>query len=154
MLQLAQPMTFLGYTVSEIRQGLVDIGAVVEVAKAAEAERASYPSEKAAPEPAPAVAFRDVWAARDGGGEPALRGASFEAVAGGVTVLAGASGSGKSTALRVRWPVWSGFSLCRDSAHSRRPSRNCFECVCIVSRAIRLSLDACRGTGFASSTSA
>ena len=97
LLQLAVPMNFLGYTVSEIRQGLVDADAVVTAAREADAEPAPPPPRhSAAP---PAVAFRDVWVFR--GGTTALRGASFEAVPGGVTALVGASGSGKSTALRI-----------------------------------------------------
>ncbi len=99
LLQLAQPMNYLGYTVSEIRQGLVDVDAVVQASKAASAEAASNVNDVSVEKP-PSIAFESVSARRDGE-VPALNGASFEAPAGRVTVLCGASGSGKSTALRL-----------------------------------------------------
>ena len=99
LLQLAQPMNYLGYTVSEIRQGLVDVDAVVQAAKAASAEAAADINDVTIATP-PAITFADVSARRDGE-VPALDGCTFEAPAGKLTVLCGASGSGKSTALRL-----------------------------------------------------
>ena len=98
LLQLAQPMNFLGYTVSEIRQGLVDADAVVKLLRDAPAAADDAPPY-AVPSP-PEVAFAGVSASRDGF-TLALKNATFTAPAGGVTLLVGASGSGKSTALRL-----------------------------------------------------
>ena len=92
-------MNYLGYTVSEIRQGLVDVDAVVQASKAASAEAASNVDDLTVAKP-PSISFESVSARRDGE-IPALDNASFEAPAGRVTVLCGASGSGKSTALRL-----------------------------------------------------
>ena len=99
LLQLAQPMNFLGYTVAEIRQGLVDLDYTSRVLRDAppRAARADAPPFAAPPD----VVFDAVWASRDGGATAALRGASFEARAGETTALVGASGSGKTTALRL-----------------------------------------------------
>jgi len=170
LLQLAQPMNFLGYTISEIRQSLVDVAVTQSVLDERETSRRKtlrrekqrrrhdqkrnnlrHPDDDfdkeedqefflleddAAIESAtpPALVFRDVTmkydasssysptssssddaeAAKDGAmisskkaqqqqekGFVALRNCSFEAKAGEVTVLAGQSGSGKSTALRL-----------------------------------------------------
>ncbi|KAH8070607.1 heme-transporting ATPase [Aureococcus anophagefferens] len=98
LLQLAQPMNFLGYTVSEIRQGLVDADAVVKLLRDAPAAADDAPPH-AVPSP-PEIAFSGVSASRDGF-TLALKNATFTAPAGGVTLLVGASGSGKSTALRL-----------------------------------------------------
>ena len=98
LLQLAQPMNFLGYTVSEIRQGLVDADAVVKLLRDAPAAADDAPPY-AVPSP-PEIAFSGVSASRDGF-TLALKNATFTAPAGGVTLLVGASGSGKSTALRL-----------------------------------------------------
>ncbi|EGB02819.1 hypothetical protein AURANDRAFT_68536 [Aureococcus anophagefferens] len=95
---LAQPMNFLGYTVSEIRQGLVDADAVVKLLRDAPAAADDAPPH-AVPSP-PEIAFSGVSASRDGF-TLALKNATFTAPAGGVTLLVGASGSGKSTALRL-----------------------------------------------------
>uniref|UniRef100_A0A7S3NQ86 ABC transporter n=1 Tax=Aureoumbra lagunensis TaxID=44058 RepID=A0A7S3NQ86_9STRA len=147
LLQLSQPMNFLGYTVSEIRQGFVDLSEMLDVLTEQDAatkslaltnllrsststtnipslcttipqkqrpsdysplfrrplwqkedEATANPDRTALP---PEIVFDQVWSSRDGGKTLALRGASFVAPAGKVTVLVGASGSGKSTALRL-----------------------------------------------------
>ena len=53
------------------------------------------------PRTAPEVRFENVYFSYGNGSEPALRGASFLAPAGGMTCLVGGSGSGKSTCLRL-----------------------------------------------------
>ena len=99
LLQLAQPMNYLGYTVSEIRQGLVDVDAVVQASKAASAEAASNVDDLTVEKP-PAISFESVSARRDGEIQLLIMLPSRRP-AGQVTVLCGASGSGKSTALRL-----------------------------------------------------
>ncbi|KAJ1454280.1 P-loop containing nucleoside triphosphate hydrolase protein [Pelagophyceae sp. CCMP2097] len=120
LMQLAQPMNFLGYTVSEIRQGLVDCNAMLGLVVhpgSKRLRRRGGPAAHVPPLdmtygaiPPPRVEFDDVWldrsAAEDGTGGAApstwsLRGATFSAPAGGVTLLCGASGSGKTSALRL-----------------------------------------------------
>ena len=73
-------MNYLGYTVSEIRQGLVDVDAVVQASKAASAEAASNVDDLTVEKP-PSISFESVSARRDGE-VPALDNASFEAPAG------------------------------------------------------------------------
>ena len=101
-------MNFLGYTVSEIRQGLVDTDAMVRVFRDAKARKLVPAEPRLAGDDdhvprgtPPSVSFENVTASRDGGKTWALKGASFHAPANRTTVLVGASGSGKSTALRL-----------------------------------------------------
>ncbi|KAJ8602631.1 hypothetical protein CTAYLR_004088 [Chrysophaeum taylorii] len=98
LLQLAQPMAFLGYTVSEIRQAVVDVTVTEDILS-----RPGPPAGAVSdlPPTPPAIRFENVTKAYGHDLQPALRGATFEAPAGKLTVLAGASGSGKSTALRL-----------------------------------------------------
>jgi len=97
LLQLSQPMNFIGYTVAEIRQGLVDLDYVSRVLRDAPQPVGAGDAPPTAP---PEIRFDRVSASRDGGRTLSLDGASFTAPAGGVTVLVGASGSGKTTAFR------------------------------------------------------
>jgi len=135
LLQLARPMDFLGYSVSEIRQSLVDMDtslrtlatpdgepshAVDMAHKAAHAtptattetaiatatgmmnaDASAEATELVLPRSAPEVRFENVTFRFPNASEPALREASFVAPAGGMTCLVGASGSGKSTCLRL-----------------------------------------------------
>mmetsp|Transcript_23884 Transcript_23884/g.73545 ORF Transcript_23884/g.73545 Transcript_23884/m.73545 type:complete len:661 (-) Transcript_23884:125-2107(-) len=140
LLQLAQPMNFLGYTISEIRQALVDVAVTQSVLDERDAQkkatqrlitkdeddhflRGDDPSIDS--DTAPALVFDDVTVryetSHHGEDEKnagvldddeneapkirrtfvALKNCSFVAEAGEVTVLAGKSGSGKSTAMRL-----------------------------------------------------
>ena len=129
LLQLSRLMDFIGYTFSEIRQSLVDMDVMLRVlakpataeemrksAAAANAARAATAATtppgsdlEASPQqqpllstlPPPSVAFEQVSYSFPNASKPALIDASFTAPAGGVTVLVGLSGSGKSTCLRL-----------------------------------------------------
>jgi len=101
LLQLAQPMNFLGYTVSEIRQSLVDMRLTEQIlARPLKAGTEGKPGAALMPDEPPAVIFRGV-SKRYGDQGLALDDVSFTCPSGGVTVLVGGSGCGKSTALRL-----------------------------------------------------
>ena len=120
LLQLARPMDFIGYTVSEIRQSLVDMDAMLRMlatpttesdpdaqvgsggATAVELEAGEAPTAPSVlPWTPPSVAFRGISYTYPNASAPALVDVSFEAPAGGTTCLVGRSGSGKSTTLRL-----------------------------------------------------
>ena len=119
LLQLSRPMEFIGYTVSEVRQSLADMDAMARLLllpdnstptptpaadvdkSAADADGSVAASDAALPLSPPEVRFDGVSYRYPNASAPALLGVSFVAPAGGTTVLVGASGSGKSTALRL-----------------------------------------------------
>lgn len=101
LLQLAQPMGYLGYTVSEIRQAVVDMTVTEEILETPVSRLANTTTTHLPNDTPPGIVFRDVSRDFQGGKKVALDGASFQVPAGKVTVLAGTSGSGKSSALRL-----------------------------------------------------
>ena len=111
LLQLSRPMDFIGYTVSEVRQSLADMDAMARLLLLPDTPTAVRPSVGPADAPAsdvnslpltpPEVRFDGVSYRYPNASAPALVHVSFVAPAGGTTVLVGASGSGKSTALRL-----------------------------------------------------
>ena len=120
LIQLARPMDFIGYTVSEVRQSLVDMDTMLQMigrpsepptpspyaAPSADgtdlaALQASSDAADGLPRSAPEVRFESVSYTYPNASSSALSDASFVAPAGGMTALVGASGSGKSTCLRL-----------------------------------------------------
>ena len=111
LLQLSRPMDFIGYTVSEVRQSLADMDAMARLLLLPDTPTAVRPSVGPADAPPsdvnslpltpPEVRFDGVSYRYPNASAPALVHVSFVAPAGGTTVLVGASGSGKSTALRL-----------------------------------------------------
>lgn len=105
LIQLAAPMAYLGYTVSEIRQAVVDMTVTEDILAKPLRETPKRDGNRAdssprlLPSSPPAVVFDHV--RRNFSSAVALDDVSFVAPAGKVTVLAGASGSGKSSALRL-----------------------------------------------------
>jgi len=99
MIQLYQPLNFMGMLYREIKQALIDIGAMFDILR--------QPNEIADAADAPALAvsagavrFEDVHFAYDPA-RPILRGLSFEAPAGKTVAIVGPSGAGKSTISRL-----------------------------------------------------
>jgi len=99
MLQLYQPLNFMGMVYREIKQAIVDIGAMFDILD-------QHPEIRDAPG-APdlkvttgAVRFENVEFRYDAA-RPILRGVSFEAPAGHTIAIVGPSGAGKSTISRL-----------------------------------------------------
>ncbi len=110
LMQLYQPLNFLGFVYREIKQGLVDmesmfrlLGAPAEVTDAAGAV-ALHPLDKQGPASMPAascsLAFEDVHFGYRPDRE-ILKGVSFEVPAGGSLAIVGPTGAGKSTINRL-----------------------------------------------------
>jgi ATP-binding cassette subfamily B protein len=99
LLQLWQPMNFLGFVYREIKQGLVDLETMFDLLR-------QNPEITDSPDALPldvsggAIRFEDVRFSYDPN-RPILKGISFEVPAGKQVALVGPSGAGKSTISRL-----------------------------------------------------
>ena len=99
MLQLYQPLNFMGMVYREIRQAVIDVEAMFAIlAKNPEIE--DIPGSQPLKVSAGAVRFENVEFAYEPG-RPILRGVSFDAPAGRTIAIVGPSGAGKSTISRL-----------------------------------------------------
>jgi ATP-binding cassette, subfamily B, heavy metal transporter len=99
MLQLYQPLNFMGMVYREIRQAIIDIEAMFSIL-AQNPEIEDIPGASPLKVTAGAVRFENVEFAYDPD-RPILRGVSFEAPAGHTIAIVGPSGAGKSTVSRL-----------------------------------------------------
>jgi len=99
MLQLYQPLNFMGMVYREIKQAIVDIGAMFDILDQ-NPEIVDLPGAKDLKVTAGAVRFENVAFSYDAA-RPILRGVSFDAPAGHTIAIVGPSGAGKSTISRL-----------------------------------------------------
>src|SRR5580698_8166259 len=99
MLQLYQPLNFMGMVYREIRQAIIDVEAMFAIL-AQNPEIEDVPGAQPLTVTAGAVRFENVDFAYDPG-RPILRGVSFEAPGGHTIAIVGPSGAGKSTISRL-----------------------------------------------------
>jgi ATP-binding cassette subfamily B protein len=99
MLQLYQPLNFMGMVYREIKQAIVDIGAMFDILDQPPEIR-DIPGASDLKVTTGAVRFENIEFRYDAG-RPILRGVSFEAPAGHTIAIVGPSGAGKSTISRL-----------------------------------------------------
>jgi ATP-binding cassette, subfamily B, heavy metal transporter len=99
MIQLYQPLNFMGMLYRETKQALLDIAAMFDILRQPN-EISDAPDAPALVVSAGAVRFDDVHFAYDPV-RPILQGLSFEAPAGKTVAIVGPSGAGKSTISRL-----------------------------------------------------
>jgi ABC-type transport system involved in Fe-S cluster assembly fused permease/ATPase subunit len=99
MLQLYQPLNFMGMVYRDIKQAIIDVEAMFAILSQ-NPEIEDIPTAQALEVTAGAVRFENVDFAYDPG-RPILRGVSFEAPAGHTIAIVGPSGAGKSTISRL-----------------------------------------------------
>jgi ATP-binding cassette, subfamily B, heavy metal transporter len=99
MLQLYQPLNFMGMVYREIRQAIIDIGAMFDILSQ-NPEIKDVPGAPDLVVSKGVVKFENVVFAYDAQ-RPILKGVSFEAPAGSTVAIVGPSGAGKSTISRL-----------------------------------------------------
>jgi len=99
MLQLYQPLNFMGMVYREIRQAIIDIGAMFDILSQ-NPEIKDLPGAPDLVVSKGVVKFENVVFAYDAQ-RPILKGVSFEAPAGSTIAIVGPSGAGKSTISRL-----------------------------------------------------
>ena len=99
MLQLYQPLNFMGMVYRDIKQAIVDIGAMFDILEQ-NPEIVDLPGAKDLKVTAGAVRFDNVVFSYDPA-RPILKGVSFEAPSGHTIAIVGPSGAGKSTISRL-----------------------------------------------------
>jgi ABC-type transport system involved in Fe-S cluster assembly fused permease/ATPase subunit len=104
MIQLYQPLNFMGMVYREIKQAIIDIEKMFEVL-AREAEIKDVPGAKPLVVTAGHVRFDDVRFSYEPA-RPILKGLSFEVPAGKTVAIVGPSGAGKSTISRLLFRLY------------------------------------------------